>query len=374
MSKSREKPISPVISAWVLFVILVVYILFNVWERTCKTICNISDNFSSSEIALIVMKKTVQTIASDGGRNLGLLLAASIGWYFLARRTHAAEREARNSEQNIKISEQNIKITEQNIQITEQKMISERIARSIKQLVSENPFIRLTAISDLEKVAEECEKEREKIRNILSARIREIAPRDLKKENQISLSALANKNTQALFENYWVPFVTRQKQHEDIENLLKALSSIRRLYPDGNFICNLHGTDLSGLSLFGFRLPNFSFSNTNLIGVNFNLANLTGAYISLSNLTGANFNLANLTDVCFNWSNFKDTRLSEANISNADFRSVKDLTPEQIQEAFYWEGKPPRNLPDDWKLPPAREKHKEGGLTDILPPPPLSSS
>ena len=310
----------------------------------------------------------------EGVRNLIYLFTALVGAYLLYWRTKIAGREANTSEKNVKIAEltlnvaeQTAKATEQNTKTAKENITDQRISLATEQLDNKNPSTRLNGIFSLEKIAKDSEEEREKIMQILSTRIRELAPRDIKKENQMSWGTLASKNTQALFPYLWIPFIERQKQHEDIENIIKALSNIRRMYPNERLIvCNLHGTDLSGVSLFGFNLVNFNILNSNLTSANLGSVNLTGAYISSSNLNGANFSFANLTNVIFKWSNFEDTRLNGADVSNADFEGVTQLTSEQIKEAFYREGEPPSNLPDGLDLP--RMKAKEELLR---PPPPL---
>ena len=321
----------------------------------------------------------------EGARNLIYLFAALFGGYLLYRRTRAAEEEVSISKQNIEIAKQNRKDSEQNKKDIEKKITSDQRDLAVQQINSDNPSTRLNGIFNLERVAKEHEEEGERIMQILSTRIRELAPRDIEKEKQTVLGI------QKI--SLWAQ---PQNRREDIEVIIKALSRIRGLYLDKKYItCNLQGTDLSGLLLFGVNLSNFDLSNANLNSTRLLGSNLAGVYIFSSNLVGASLssvslvgasliscNLTglslfstNLDGARFIGSNFTDASLNKSNISNADFENAKYLTSEQIKEAFCWEGEPPRNLPDGLELPPMRKKPKDWSSTDMpLPPPPLSSS
>ena len=78
---------------------------------------------------------------------------------------------------------------------------------------------------------------------------------------------------------------------------------------------DLHGLDLSGVSLVGI-----DFTRSNLSGVNLGKASLKGVDFTHADLTGASFRSAKLTGVDLN-----HTRLDDADFSNAELTGV-DLT------------------------------------------------
>jgi uncharacterized protein YjbI with pentapeptide repeats len=140
---------------------------------------------------------------------------------------------------------------------------------------------------------------------------------------------------------------------------------------------NLHNADLTGANLSGADLTSANLINASLSGANLDRANLSGADLTVADLTSANLSDANLShanlshaqlfkatlsntflsgsclkDTDFSEANlsgallseafFLDTNLSSADLSNTDlsevnFFYVKNLTPEQIKEAFGWE-------------------------------------
>lgn len=222
-------------------------------------------------------------------RNLILLTAGIVGWYFLARRTKAAEQDAATARQNAETAEQGLTV--------------ERLTRAIEQLASENQSVRMGGILGLKQIADSHEEEREKITQILSAFIRKIATLG--------------------------PTRKIEERHKflDIEAAVEALAKIATPFSiDKQLLCEIQGTNLSGLRFFAtdlsyFVLTDVNFSNTFFSGVNFEGALFDGV-----------------------------------NISGVKLEEFYGLTQEQIDAAFYWKGERPPNLPDELNLPPSKEK------------------
>lgn len=380
MSKFREGNFFgqklPVMLASMLFVVLIFRISFEMWEVLCEAI-HTSGNVSLLEIILIVLKKTVQIMTSDSMRNLGLLLAASIGWYFLSRRTNVAEREAIVSEQNIKITEQNIKITEQNIKTNEQKIVDEQISRAIERLAGENPFIRLNSISDLEKISLTHEEESKKIARILVSFIRTRATKD-SEENKL-------KKTEE-FDAY-------REQRLDIETAVNVLARIasnlekqKQLEQRGDnkyHLCNLENLDLRGLRLEDVDLSKFNLEGTDFSGAWLRRTDLSGAHLfkfvdskvlraiffrthlDHASFTGAYLNhvifiRADLSSAKFDNVILQNVNFDGALVNGTHFESSDSLTQEQIDKAYYW-GNPP-HLPDGLELPPKESYYRPEDL------------
>ena len=189
----------------------------------------------------------VQTVVSDGTRNLGLLLAASIGWYFLLQRIEAAKQSAKAAEQSAKAAEQSVLI--------------ERLTRAMEQLASDQSSTRMVGIFSLNKIAENHREESEEIVRILSTRICELAPL----RNNVSFS---NRN-----------------ERLDIEAAVIALADIAVGFEDyKQHLCDLRNTDLSSLKFYGIDLSHFVFT-----GVNFTNAGLFGIDFTETKLEGVNF-------------------------------------------------------------------------------------
>ena len=230
---------------------------------------------------------------SEVTRNVIYLIAALVGFYYINRRTMAAEREANISEQNIRITEQNIKNAEKNI-------ASERFTLATEQLASEQSSIRLRGARSLEQIAKSHEDERETIVQILSDHIRKLSPAD---------------DTKKIKEN---------RERLEIESTITILSNIAEpLGSKKRKIFDLSRIDLSQLRLAEINLSYFILKDTNLSGTIFLRVDFTGANFAV------------------------------AVINHTNFKESKGLTQKQIMRAVWKEGRRPRGLPDEWELPSA---------------------
>ena len=277
-----------------------------------------------------------ETIEDDGTRTLILFLAGTVGWYFLLRRT-------RSNEQGVTV---------------------EKLTRAMDQLASEDLSIRLGGILGLEQIAVLHEEEREKIKTILLTRIHEL---DQKAKRERKTEEMPRKG---YLEGY-----PEQNKHKDIEVAIKALSRVLSCYDiDGPMYCYLRNLDLYNLFFVNTDMSNFEFTGVDfswsvMEGANFSTVDLCGANLTHANIRYANFSDAtlagaNLTEIFLHMgdlsnanlkeANLTDAILSEVDISSTNFDSVKGLTQNQLDKAYYFKGRPPCNLPDGLKLPPER--------------------
>ena len=293
-------------------------------------------------------------------RNLILTIAGSITWLFLYRRAKSADQSAQSAEQNAKSAEQGVTI--------------ERLTRSMEQLASESPSIRLGGILGLEQIANSHEEEREKIVQILSARIRELAP--------ITDDELSLERRHRLDMEVAVNTLSRIASKVDIEkksslcNLQKTnLDSLElsgdSFKPNLSFFdfsnaslrgtrlmwAKLYGTELNGADLHSAELgkaflKNAGLYKSNLSKAGFFEANLRCARMNEANLSGASLMKVNLIGARLVESNLSGASLLQANLSSADFQNAKGLFQEQLDQAYCWKGHPPHNLPDGLKPPP----------------------
>ena len=312
----------PVILASLLFVILVFHVFFEVKDSS------------------IILKNPIQAIISDGVRNLGLLLAASIGWFFLYWR-------AKTADQGIAV---------------------ERFTRAIEQIAHEKPYVRVGSIRSLEKIAYTHEEERMEIAHILVSFIR---TRAAKKSEEIKLTKEED-------------FHAYREERLDIEVAVNALARIAsklkkqkqspRKEDEKYYLFNLENLDLRGLRLEGADLSKFNLGWSDFSGAWLRRTNFAGALLFKSSrmiisggaiFSRAHLDHANFTNAFLNHAIFAYADLSSAKFDNTTLQGVNldgslvndthfersgHLTQEQINQAYY-RGSPP-HLPDGLELPP----------------------
>ena len=214
----------------------------------------------------------------DPTRNLILLIAGLTGLYFLNRRTITAEQSTEAAEQSAVTAEKGL--------------TTERFTRAIDQLASDKRSIRLGGIRSLEQIADAHEEERTKIMEILSARIRELAPADNTKQDK------------------------ERGGRPDIKSAVEALVKIAAPFMEKkrNF-CSLYKTDLSGLDFYEIDL----------------------SYLDIKE--------ADLSHSIFVNVNFTKSQLDGCNVSGAFFSDPIGIVAEQRDKAFCWKGDRPADLP-----------------------------
>ncbi len=113
----------------------------------------------------------------------------------------------------------------------------------------------------------------------------------------------------------------------------------------GDQIPKLSGVDLSEANLYVANLSGAILSEAQLFWANLSGADLTDANLSRARLGGANLSGANLSEA----------NLYRANLSGADLRGAKNLTQEQLDSSFIYEGETVI-LPDGFNQPPSRPR------------------
>ena len=182
------------------------------------------------------------------------------------------------------LTQRRIVATEENVKVAEEGQITERFTRAIEQLGKDKMAIRLGGIYALERLAKDSEKDHGPIMEVLTAYVRENAPRQ-------------EEDTQNC----------AKKPPTDIQAILTVIGRRKttdiRKFDD---ILDLTNTQLAGADLL----------QANLVGVNLGMANLDKA-----RLNGADLNNAILTG---------------ANLSKVWLGGAKNLKAEQIQDAENW--------------------------------------
>ena len=207
------------------------------------------------QITFVIQEVTIVKIIT------GLLVL--VGMYWTSRRVLAAE---------------------DNVRVAQEGQVTERFTRAIEQLGHKEMAIRLGGIYALERLAKDSEKDHGPIMEVLTAYVREPAPRQ---EEDTHNGA--------------------EKPPTDIQAILTVIG--RRETTGKN-----RGND--PLDLSGTRLVRADLTDANLSGAILVEADLSGAYLERTNLAGAN--------------------LLGANLSGAILVKAKNLTAKQVRSAKNW--------------------------------------
>ena len=285
------------------------------WEIVPIALAVTSLTFLVFYLVCEIPQQGLEALGEETVRNLSWLLGGSIGWYFLVRRTRVAE----------------------------QGVTVERLTRAMEQLDSEHLSVRLGGILGLEQIAESQKEERKKILQILSTRIREIAPRE---EPEPETTELIPKPSPSLTEKE----IERLKNRQDVMAAVNALARIAS---------KLTSTEKNEeKNSFHLRNTDFRFLNFEVIDLSF--FDLSDVDFSYAQLTGINFSNANLQNSIFIETSLVQPYLKGAYLGNTDLKDVYDLGQEEFKEiAYHTRHKPPRNMHKRFKLPTKREVPKE---------------
>ena len=221
---------------------------------------------------------------------------------------------------------------------TEQRVVVEQLTRAMDQLANDNPSIRLGGIFALEQIAQSHEEERTRIVQILSDRIRELAPGIFREEiaKQIGVNpmfeSLGPDGQRIRLRVARGKDFPDPKRSKDIEAAVTAMTRIASNFtPQEKLqLCDLQNTNLKNLWFIGV-----DFSHFNLMNTDFTLARLQKARFEKTVLGSQPGD---------------QTYFDGANISDANFLGAKGLQPDQLKIAICEEGREPL-LPDGIKSP-----------------------
>ena len=206
-----------------------------------------------------------------------------------------------------------VRAAEKTVEVVEEGHITDRFTKAIAQLGDDKMAIRLGGIYALERIAKDSEKDHGPIMEVLTADVREKAPR---KENH---------KPQA-----------DEKPPTDIQAILTVIR--RRETTDKN-----RGTDR--LDLRKTHLVGAGLIEANLTGIILLEADLRGAYLMKADLTGAI-----LTGAILTGADLDEAILTGADLRGADLTEAKHLTEEQVRSArSCYRATLPDYLPDSVK-------------------------
>ncbi len=165
--------------------------------------------------------------------------------------------------------------------------------------------VRLGAIYALERIARDSRRDHGPIMEILTAYVRERAPRDPSTEDQ-------------------QPTANNQRPAIDIQAVLTVIGRRKADYDPPGQELDLCNTDLRGVNL----------TDANLQGANFNDADLQRAFLRRANLQGARFINAKLQGANFDDADLQRAFLFLADLTWVELSKAKGLTSQEIAASY----------------------------------------
>jgi uncharacterized protein YjbI with pentapeptide repeats len=196
----------------------------------------------------------------------------------------------------------NVTLYRKNLTIIEQGQVTDRYAKAIEQLGSDNLHVRIGGIYALQRIAGDSAQYHPTVMEVLTAFLREQRPSpDISQDEERSTPA----DVQAA-----VTVVGRSTQEH----------GFRRI--------ELTRADLAGADLTGADLTGADLTKADLTGANLTLANFSRAALGGARMTGAN-----LTGTVLTGAYLAASTLSDADLSNADL-SGTNLIAAHLESAF----------------------------------------
>ncbi|MEA5593234.1 pentapeptide repeat-containing protein [Rivularia sp. UHCC 0363] len=188
------------------------------------------------------------------------------------------------------------------MRVPDNKTIKKRLKAAIEQLSEPHIEQRLTAIDNLQQIADEYPAQYDRIIQIVTKFIQ--TNRSLKLLNDDEINPIAQISTDIQIA---LNFVT----NPDINEYLRR-DKIDLSYTD------IRGANLRGANLKKINLQQSILYRTNLVNANLEDVNLNGALLCAANLCHANFTRANLCGAILSAANLCGTNLTHADLRNAN--------------------------------------------------------
>jgi pentapeptide repeat protein len=286
---------------------------------------------------------------------LGLItagVAGAVGIFFTWRAQRLSREAQQQNQQNTQAQLDN---AQEELRLTRQGQITERFTRAIDQLAArdverkKNLEMRLGGIYALERIAKESPEDYWPVMEILTAYVREHAPRGSRAEDQSP-----TPDIQAILTvlGRRIPFSEHDEigrislgatdlQRADLQyaRLQEARLQEARLQVARLQGANLYGADLKGANLYGANLQGANLQGANLYGANLQGANLQVAFLKGADLKGADLKGANLYGANLQGANLYGANLRGANVTDwqlADALSLQGATMPDGQKYEDW--------------------------------------
>ena len=179
---------------------------------------------------------------------LGLLYGLSLAERRIVateKTVSVAQENVSVAQENVSVAQENVSVAQENVRVAEEGHITERFTRAIAQLGDkENMAIRLGGIYALERLAKDSEKDHGPIMEVLTAYVRENAPRQGEYAEKVAA-----------------------KPPTDIQAILTVIGRRETTGKNrGNDRLNLIGTHFAGVIILNANLSRAILLGTNLSG------------------------------------------------------------------------------------------------------------
>ncbi len=252
------------------------------------------------------------------------------------------------------------------MQLTQQRLITERFSKAVEQIGNPKEEVVIGGIYSLERIAKDSPKDQWTIMEVLTSYIRKNSPipsniQQLKPEER--QKALEKLPSVSIPVQAALTVIGRRKVENDQagDNLAETtdFSKIKILDLSGTNLrganlteanlnranlteANLNGAYLNGAYLnraylYGANLIGAELIGADLIGADLIGAKLNGANLIVANLTEANLNRAKLNRAYLDGAYLDGAYLDGAYLNRAILFGARDLHPEQIKSACFWE-------------------------------------
>ena len=206
------------------------------------------------------------------------------------------------------LTQRRIVATEENVRVAQEGQVTERFTRAIEQLGHKEMAIRLGGIYALERLAKDSKKDYGPIMEVLTAYVREKAPR---KENH-----------------------KPQPDEKPPTDIQAILTVIGRRETTGGWDDRL---DLTHTQLVGVRLSGGANLNAAiLIEADLREARLIAPRLAGANLIEADLRGARLIMADLRGADLRGAKLAGADLIEADLSEAENLTAEQVKDAKNW--------------------------------------
>lgn len=265
-------------------------------------------------------------------------------------------------------------------QLNVERMVTDRFAKAVEQLGSQDVHVRLGAIYSLERIAKDSPKDHWTVMEVLTAYVRNKSPvpkewlytlpekrkslpeittdvqsaltvigrREVKNDPQNKRLNLGRSNlnradlNSANLRGIFLQDSNLDEADLNSANLVGANLSSANLWGAGLVGANLVGADLSSATLWradlaGTNLGSATLTRANLQNAVLERADLSSASLAGTNLSGAYLRDANLAGASLVGADLSRTYFWGTNLRGADLIDAREMTPEQIKRAKNWQ-------------------------------------
>jgi len=210
------------------------------------------------------------------------------------------------------------KWAEYQAKMDEDTRTGERLSKAIEHLGNDELHIRLGAIYELKRLADDSKRDREAIGQILLRFIHSKTKGKVYKYEHPIVGALEGLNDFFDFEHPYVGsydlFIENHPLEQDVETAIHMLSYWAK---------NFGGLSATNLNLEGIRLQCAELMFAQLNGIRLENAHLEFANLGYAHLAGVGFYRAHLEDATFYGAHLEGADFEDAHLEGADFRKAR---------------------------------------------------